>query len=166
MRILIGIDDTDNKISRGTGFRSRQLGKLIEENKIGFVGSITRHQLFFDSRIPYTSQNSSACLEVFSTEFLKLVKLSREFLIRNSAEGSDAGLAVSIFENINEQIENWGLRAKEEILTQKEAYQIANEKNIYLEGLTGDKDGIIGALAAIALRKTANDGRCIWLKGA
>lgn len=25
----IGLDDTDNKNSRGTGFKSRQLGKLI-----------------------------------------------------------------------------------------------------------------------------------------
>ncbi|MCD4745608.1 MAG: hypothetical protein K8R58_04860 [Bacteroidales bacterium] len=164
-RILIGIDDTDNKDSRGTGFRSRQLGKLIEKNNLGIVDGITRHQLFFDTRIPYTSQNSSACLDVFSEDLKNLTELAQNFLLRESADGSDAGLAISLFDKIDNEIINWGIRAKKEVLTQDEAIDIAKRKKIFLEGLTGNRDGIIGSLAAIGLRKSGNDGRFVWLRG-
>lgn len=165
IRVLVGIDDTDNKESRGTGFRSRQLGKLIEEENLGEVDGISRHQLFFDPRIPYTSQNSSACLDVRTSDIQKLTLLCRKFLIEDSAIGSDAGLAVKAYDKIDLEIEEWGRRAKREVLTQKEALDIAKRKEVYLEGLTGDKDGIIGSLAAIGLRKFGNDGRFIWLRG-
>ncbi len=72
MRLLIGIDDTDNKESRGTGYNSRQLASAIEANGLGRVHGITRHQLFIHPDIPYTSQNSSACLDV-DTESYKYV---------------------------------------------------------------------------------------------
>lgn len=164
-RILIGIDDTDNKDTRGTGFKSRQLGKLIEDNNLGTVQGITRHQLFFDPRIPYTSHNSSACLDVISDNLVDLTELSRDFLLRESADGSDAGLAISYFDKIDTEVINWGIRAKKEILTKEESMDISKRNNIFLEGLTGTKDGIIGSLAAIGLRKFGNDGRFIWLKG-
>ena len=64
MNYLIGIDDTDNKESRGTGFNSRQLVAAIEVENLGHVVGITRHQLFVHPEIPYTFQNSSACLDV------------------------------------------------------------------------------------------------------
>ena len=54
MRILLGIDDTDNLESRGTGYRARQLARSIEAENLGVLKGITRHQLFFDRRIPYT----------------------------------------------------------------------------------------------------------------
>jgi hypothetical protein len=165
MRVFVGVDDTDNKESRGTGYLSRRLGKLIEENQLGQVSCISRHQLFFDPRIPYTSQNSSACLDIECTNIRSLKTFCRSFLLAESADGSDCGLAISPEDNITDEIMNWGSRAKKEILTQKEARESALQANIYLEGLTGDKDGIIGALAACGLRKNGNDGRCIWLRG-
>jgi hypothetical protein len=36
---------------------------------------------------------------------------------------------------------------------------------VFLEGLCGTEDGIIGALSATGLRKSGNDGRFIWLAG-
>lgn len=165
MIVLIGIDDTDNKNSRGTGYRARQLGRIIEDKGLGVIESISRHQLFYDSRIPYTSKNSSACLKISNGKVKELIQISREFLLEVSAVGSDAGLAVAQENSINQAVVNWGKRAKKEVLTQKEAYEIAEESGICLKGLTGDKDGIIGSLAAIGLRKEGNDGRCIWLKG-
>jgi len=164
-RVLIGIDDTDNKESRGTGFRSRQLGHLIDNKKVGIVDGITRHQLFFDPRIPYTSQNSSACLEVLTNDIIALTDLAREFLIEDSADGSDVGLAVARYDYIPDIVINWGERAKREILTQDEANKMAASNNIVLEGLTGTKDGIIGSLAAVGLRRKGEDGRFISLKG-
>lgn len=62
-------------------------------------------------------------------------------------------------------VEEWGRRAKREILSKEEALKIAQENNIFLEGIMGSHAGVIGALAAVGLRKTGNDGRFIWLPG-
>lgn len=161
----IGIDDTDNQTSRGTGFRSRDMGHRIEENGLGKILGITRHQLFFDPRIPYTSHNSSACLVVEAKDRTQLTGFCRNYLLETAADGSDVGLCVALPDEISERVINWGYRAKKEVITQTEAKEIANQQGLYLIGLTGTHDGIIGALAAIGLRFHGNDGRFIWLKG-
>ncbi len=165
MKYLIGIDDTDNKDSRGTGYRARNMASLVEQEKLGLVLGITRHQLFVHDDIAYTSQNSSACLEIESDKPEDLRLFCRQFLLEDSAIGSDAGISFCEFINIPDEIIKWGNRAKCEVLKIEEAYSLSKKYNIYLEGLTGEKIGIIGALAAIGLRKEGNDGRFIWLAG-
>jgi hypothetical protein len=165
MKVLIGIDDTDNLESRGTGFRAREIGRLLVEEGLAKLSGITRHQLLFDRRIPYTSHNSSACLEVETSRMDEVRKFCAEYLEKESAVGSDAGLCVSEFDTVSEEIINWGQRAKKEIITQDEAREIAASSEVFLEGYTGDKGGIIGSLAAVGLRKQGNDGRFLWIKG-
>ena len=58
--IIVGIDDTDIEGTPGTN----QLARLIV-SRLGSIarGSvITRHQLFFDPRVPYTTGNGSASI--------------------------------------------------------------------------------------------------------
>lgn len=166
MRYLIGIDDTDNKDSRGTGYNSRQLAVFLEENGLAMVMGITRHQLFVHPDIPYTSQNSSACLDVEADDYDLLKVEVRSFMLKAGADGSDVGLCISGWSSITTEIINWGKHAKSKVLKLDNAKILAGEMNIYLEGLTGTHDGMIGALAAIGLRKSGNDGRFIWLSGA
>lgn len=164
LELLIGIDDTDNKETRGTGFRSRQMADLF--SKEGYqVLEILRHQLFVHKDIPYTSQNSSASLHILADDKEKVINLSRDFLNEIAADGSDVGLCVSTYENVNQEIIDWGRNAKKIVLKKKDALALAAKNSIFLEGLTGTHDGIIGSLAAIGLRKWGNDGRCIWLQG-
>jgi len=165
MRYLIGIDDTDNQFTRGTGFRTRDLTKLLHQHKLGNVYAISRHQLYVHPEIPYTSHNSSACLDIKTDNIEQLKAFSTDYLKRESAEGSDVGLCIAPYQAVTERIVNWGHRAKKEILYQEEAYSIAKEENIYLEGFLGTKGGIIGALAGVGLRKYGNDGRFFWLSG-
>jgi len=165
MRILVGIDDTDTKETRGTGFNAREIGKLVENEKIGIVEGIVRHQLFFDPRIPYTSANSSASIEVECSDPEKLKEICIEYLNRIAPIGSDVGLCIAEINSIPDEVIKWGDRAKVEVLTQKEGRDLAKRSSIYLEGLCGTEDGTIGALAAIGLRKGGSDGRFIWLKG-
>jgi len=60
--IYVGIDDTDIVGSPGTN----QLARVI----VGKLGSLAagaivcRHQLFFDPRVPYTSGNGSASIQL------------------------------------------------------------------------------------------------------
>ncbi|MCD6347081.1 MAG: hypothetical protein J7L96_06655 [Bacteroidales bacterium] len=165
MNVYIGVDDTDSKESRGTGFRSRQMGSELALVGHGKVLGITRHQLLVHPSIPYTSQNSSNCLEVETPDLSKLWDFCRRFMIREAIQGSDVGLCMVESKLIVAEVEKWGLRAKKEILSQDEAKSIAEQNDILLEGLTGTFDGIIGALAAIGLRNTGNDGRFIWQPG-
>jgi hypothetical protein len=165
MNILIAIDDTDNHQSRGTGFRARQLAETLGSYGLARVSGITRHQLLVDDRIPYTSHNSSACLAVEGDEIEKIIYICRTFLKSESAVGSDAGLCVAPEELINDEILQWGVRAKQEVLTLRDAAELAERSYVYLEGLTGTHGGIIGALAAVGLRKAGNDGRFLWIRG-
>ena len=165
MRILIGVDDTDNLESRGTGFRAREIGRILTEKGIGKLFGVTRHQLLFDRRIPYTSHNSSTCIDVESNRMGDLIEFCADYLIKESAEGSDAGLCIAPYDKVSEKIIQWGYRAKKEIITQEEAREIAASENIFLEGYTGTKGGIIGSLAGVGLRKHGNDGRFLWVKG-
>ena len=112
MRYLLGIDDTDNLESRGTGHRVRQLAGWLAENNLAEPLGITRHQLLVDPQIPYTSHNSSACLSVESENVDDLWEASREFLLRESALGSDAGLTLAEWDSINESAVSFGKRAK------------------------------------------------------
>jgi len=163
---LVGIDDTDNLDSRGTGHRARQLGDLLTAAGISTLG-ITRHQLLVDPRIPYTSHNSSACLDVACGLEREgdLVELCREFLLRESAPGSDAGLCVARWEQAGQNVLAFGQRAKIDVLVAGEAETLARASSIHLEGLTGTRIGVIGALAGVGLRAGGNDGRFLWLPG-
>lgn len=163
MKYLIGIDDTDNKDSRGTGYNSRQLAQAIEWEFLGNVTGITRHQLFVHPDIPYTSQNSSACLEVTSNRYDHLVDFCRTFMLYIAAEGSDVGVCIARKTKVSAEVKKWGIDAKSIVLKMDDAIRMAKRNDIYLEGLTGTKDGIIGALAAVGLRAGGNDGRFIWL---
>ncbi len=165
--ILVGIDDTDNLTSRGTGHRARQLGERLRTVGLATCAGITRHQLLVDPAIPYTSHNSSACLRLRlkGTDIAAVIELCRDFLRRESAPGSDAGLCVAPFEQITAQIQAFGRSAKEQVLTQATAREQAATAGLTLEGLTGDQGGVIGALAATALHAAGNDGRYLWLPG-
>jgi len=164
---LIGIDDTDNLESRGTGFRARELGEFMAANELATVTGITRHQLLVDPRIPYTSHNSSACLTATAdpARLDDLIAACRAYLERESAPGADAGLCVAPAGAPAGALREFGARAKREVLTRTEALALAEEAGVWLEGVTGTHDGLIGACAAAGLRAGGNDGRFLWLPG-
>lgn len=175
MRFLVGIDDTDNLESRGTGYRARQLAAALAHRGMAPRG-VTRHQLLVDPRIPYTSHNSSACIELEASDnrLGEVVAICREFLLEESAPGSDAGLCVAELQESGaagrafavphlEEIVDFGRRAKRTVVTAAEAERLAAARRLHLEGLTGTRIGVIGALAAVGLRAGADDGRFLWM---
>jgi hypothetical protein len=168
MRYLIGIDDTDNLESRGTGFRARQLSARLDEAGIARTRGITRHQLFVHPDIPYTSHNSSACLDVDLVDGGTVTALQvfcRDYLAAESAPGSDAGLCVAPYDRVADALVEFGRSAKCTLLTRELAARAAAQHGLHLEGVTGDHMGMIGALSAVGLRRGGHDGRFIWLKG-
>ncbi len=158
--IFVGIDDTDTLDSPGTNQVARALVARIA-NRFR-CRLIIRHQLLFDPRVPYTSKNSAATLlfEPGAQECHEpLIAELRNALQENSAPGSDPGLCVA--ERVPESVSRFGLRCQQEVVDQSEARQLSAACGIYLEGLAGTQDGVIGALAAIGLAATGNDGRVV-----
>ncbi len=167
MRILIGIDDTDNLETEGTGHRVRTLCQRLMEAGLAQGRGITRHQLLVSPEIPYTSHNSSACLdaETLPERLAELWTACRSFLLAESAPGSDAGLCLAAFDQAGPRVRAFGVRAKTEVLRQAEAQSLADAAGIRLEGLTGTGGGIIGALAGVGLHAAGEDGRFLWMPG-
>jgi hypothetical protein len=163
--ILIAIDDTDNLNSRGTGHCARVLAERLEERGLATVSGITRHQLLVHEDIPYTSHNSAACLSVEAESVDALRDFCGRYLLNASAKGSDAGLCIIEYGRVNEEIIDWGRKAKTRVLRLEDAVLLAKRNDVYLQGFTGTHGGMIGALAATGLRKAGNDGRFLMVKG-
>ncbi|MEN6462812.1 MAG: hypothetical protein ABFC94_15765, partial [Syntrophomonas sp.] len=53
----------------------------------------------------------------------------------------------------------FGYRAKEQVLSKAEAYDLAEELDIHLSEHGGTGDGVIGSLAGVGLRLSGCDGR-------
>ena len=162
MKILVCIDDTDTLETMGTGKLSQILVDAIQERHWGTCSAISRHQLFVHEDIPYTSHNSAMCFSMdFTGEIGELIQFGARFLETKSAIGSDPGLCVANLDNglhRNELID-FGLRAKQTVLSKKKAYDLAKTAGVHLSEHGGTGDGVIGALAGIGLRLSGNDGR-------
>ncbi|MGD9162297.1 MAG: hypothetical protein PVG39_28060 [Desulfobacteraceae bacterium] len=167
MKILIAIDDTDNLETPGTGHLASALSDLLEEKGLGKGSAVTRHQLYVHPEILYTSHNSSMCFEaeIDKINHDKVISFCQEFLIKESAPGSDPGLCIVDIDALDAEKETlieYGRKAKNTILNKQIAYDLAASLNILLSEHGGTGDGIIGALAGTGLRLSGNDGR---LKG-
>jgi hypothetical protein len=160
--IYIGVDDTDNKTSRGTGRLARAIaGALSEQYK---VWGVTRHQFLVDPRIPYTSHNSSATIHLQEDGTIDLAALADQverIMMADFQPGSDPGLCVA--KTVTREMIEFGKRAKVDVLSQVLAREIAARSGCVLRGLGGTQDGVIGALAGIGLAASGEDGRFILI---
>jgi len=163
--LLLGIDDTDNESSRGTGYQARRLGHTIQESGLGELRAVTRHQLLVDSRIDYTSRNSSACLvlEANKDYVPALIDLARSELIARCAPDSKVGISLAELSAVDDAIQEFGRAAKNKVLSIDAAQSPGHQREIHIEGIKGSGAGVIGALAAIGLHASGNDGRFVWL---
>ncbi|OGK11336.1 MAG: hypothetical protein A2W80_05000 [Candidatus Riflebacteria bacterium GWC2_50_8] len=164
--IYIGIDDTDNLESVGTGRVARGLGKRIEELGLGNSLGVSRHQLLVHPEIRYTSHNSSKGLAIESTAALAdFFEPCIEYMKSCWQEGSDPGLCICEQMQLSPEINEFGARAEKELLSKEEAYSMAQKHGIFLRELGGDGGGVIGALSAVGLRSTGNNGRLVEVRG-
>jgi hypothetical protein len=160
--IYVGIDDTDVVGSPGTNQLARRIVRRLGHVARGAV--VCRHQLFFDPRVPYTTQNGSASIQLPHGGDLSraaLIAVIRAEMCAFFVEGSDPGLAIAA--DSTDQIRAFAARAKREVVSQSEARTIAGRAGCYLEGLGGTNQGVIGALAAIALAAGGEDGRVVHM---
>jgi hypothetical protein len=164
LRILVCIDDTDSLESKGTGAHALDISQRILQRGWGYPKFISRHQLYVHEDIPYTSHNSAMCFEVDNVEGEDLAgikDLCMDYLERESADGSDPGLCIVELDKLTggEGLMQFGKKAKQAVLTKKEAYETAERLCVHLSEHGGTGGGVIGALAGAGLRLGGNDGR-------
>lgn len=162
--IIVGIDDTDTLDSPGTNQVARAIAADISHR--WRCVRIVRHQLLFDPRVPYTSKNSSASFlfkPVGSESIDDLAAEMRAELRKHFVPGSDPGLCVT--DHVPDDVVRFGLNCQNEVVGQSDALTLATNSGIHLEGLGGTHDGVIGALAAVGLAATGNDGRVVQIGG-
>ena len=166
MMIYVGIDDTDVLGGLGT----KRLARLIAADlpPTYRCALILRHQLLFDPRIPYTSKNSACCLLLHADGgpaevVADVAQRVRAGIVSRFQPGSDPGLCVAL--QVPEPLVQFGQRCQREVVGQSEARTLASACGLWLEGLGGTSDGVIGALAAIGLAATGNDGRVLQVNG-
>lgn len=167
MRVLIGIDDTDNPTTGGSAILARDLGAVLQETGLARVQSVTRHQLCPASTIHRTTSNAAACLlvHVLSDYYYDLCPACEKYVKAHSAPNANAGLCVVLWDIISDEVVDFGLKTKRRPVQLEEALRLAETQKIDLKAVTGSGNGMIGALAAVGLRKGSNDGRFVWLPG-
>lgn len=163
--IYVGIDDTDVIDSPGTNQLARAIATAVRDRWQCL--QIVRHQLLFDPRVPYTSHNGSASL-VFvpqsdtapeQASIADLTDHCRRVMRDWFVPGSDPGLCVT--QAVPQEVISYAWRCQHELMDQAEARSLAEAHGIHLEGLGGTEGGVIGALAAVGLAVTGDDGRII-----
>ena len=163
LKILIGIDDTDNLDSPGSGTAAEILARALQNNGLAECEGITRHQLFVHNDIPFTSHNSAMCIPATShaDRVEDIISFGQSFLQGSSAEGSDPGLCVVIDDSRldKDALITFGRNAKKTVLDKQSAYELAEALGVHLSEHGGTGGGVIGALAATGLRLFGNDGR-------
>jgi len=163
MEVLLAVDDTDNLETKGTGHLAEAIAREVERKGWGTRSYITRHQLFVHPDVPYTSHNSSMCFtaDIDGACLAALISHAAGFLEKESAQGSDPGLCVAIADRLDrtEELVEFGRRAKQAVVQKGEAYDLARRLGVHLSEHGGTGGGVIGALAAVGLRMSGNDGR-------
>lgn len=163
--IYIGIDDTDSLESRGTNKLAKSIAQQLAPRFA--CRMIVRHQLLMDERVPFTSHNGSASIVLeprdhatpTADDLQQLFDDLKAQMLADFIPGSDPGLCLTT--SVSDSIVAWGRLCQREIVTQAAARELASQCGVLLEGLGGTQGGVIGALAAIGLTHTGNDGRLI-----
>ncbi len=160
--IYVGIDDTDMPDTPGTTQLAKALVAQVADRLRCRL--ILRHQLFFDSRVPYTSKNGSASIQLEipagqSVGLPELIVELRTRMLEWYVPGSDPGLCVTT--TVPAEVTEFGRRCQRELVTRLDAEQLAERHSLHLEGLGGTCGGMIGALAAVGLAAGRLEGRVV-----
>lgn len=160
MTLFIGLDDTDTLESRGTGHLARQIAAALAGDYV--IAGVTRHQLLVDRRVPCTKNNSCATITLDTNGDLDaeaVLDRVMNLMLGDFQPGSDPGLCVA--HEVPQAVIDFGRRTQRQLVTQEEARALATDHGVALRGLGGDEDGVIGALAAVGLAATGDDGRYV-----
>lgn len=169
VRVVVSVDDTDDltKVTSTGAVADALMELAVSLGGVTGLG-VTRHQLPRLPGIAYTSHNSSMAFTVTlpsEAAYEQLLERAPGVVVEGSVPGSDPGLCVYALperdgEAVLQTLLEYGTLAKHEIVTKADAHRVAARiAGISLVELGGTGDGVIGALAGVALRLSGSDGR-------
>ncbi|MFH1469333.1 MAG: ABC transporter substrate-binding protein [Pseudomonadota bacterium] len=160
--ITVCLDDTDMPGTRGTNKLALAMVRALAPRYRCL--SVTKHPHLQHPDIPYTHRNNSCCILLERPPGLDLDALIAELeamMLADFIEGSDPGLCVAL--EVPPEVQDFGRRSREEVLTMAEAEALARGAGVYLRGLGGTSQGIIGALAGAGTMAAGEPGAYLQL---
>ncbi|MBQ4361935.1 MAG: hypothetical protein II787_03335 [Lachnospiraceae bacterium] len=174
-RIYVCVDDTDDlSVTTSTGAVAEMIARrLYREFDVMINLGITRHQLWLDDSVPYTSHNSSLCFDLDMEPgcAAQVNEIGWSVIDSMRAEGSEPGLCVlpvpmedgapaaGRINELRSSLLSYGLKVKSSYMTVEEALERSSHyPGMILTGGGQMNQGIVGALAGVALRLGGHDG--------
>ncbi len=156
---IIAVDDTDTPEEGGTGRLCRELAEVL--GSYARVRGVSRHQLAVLPGIPYTRKNSANAIHLThpAVSCEELVEHAARWVAEHCCPGSNPGLCVGCTDRLREVA--FGRAAQQRVVSEKEAWEVAQAAGVALQAVQGNGRGIVGALAAAALAASGNDGRFV-----
>lgn len=149
-RLVVGLDSTDSKFEGCTLYLAHNIALQLQKKFPQQIKYIYTQGALLNIRVQNKTQNNSTSTVIFAVKQGMLDDVIKEFYnlaIKYSISDS-AFMTVFRGLQIPEEIHQFALRAKKEILTIDEAKDLLEKYKIENYSLTGEA-GIIGALAAI-----------------
>ncbi|WP_423792771.1 methanogenesis marker protein 11 [Methanocaldococcus indicus] len=149
-KLVIGIDDTDNKEKGATWVLAHKIGLEIERLKLGYYLDHTIIQLY-----PGTPNKTQNCVSIalsFATLPENKDKIIDKVVDILKKESYSDKTAIAVYNGLfaSKSMKLFTLKAKREIVSLEEAKQIALRNNIKLIPIKGE-EGLVGAVAALGL---------------
>lgn len=162
----IGIDDTGEPEGQGTSELARSWSAAVESEGFGQSVGVTRHQLWESPKVPSTGKNRALAVVIETGHtVLDVEDHIVDFVRGNAARKANAAIAVLSRHSDMPHALAFGRRSQQELMKLADAERYGAESNVLLRGLGGNRNGMIGALAAAGLRAGGKDGLFIQLAG-
>ena len=148
-KVIIGIDDTDTKDEGATWTTAHNIGMELKNKGFEYIDHIIV-QLY--PKNPYKTQNCVGVAITFAVAEDKKENLIKNVikLLKRDTLSDKTSIAILEGLTIPDKLRNYSIEAKTRMIDVNEAEKLADELNIKLIEVTGQK-GKIGALAAIGL---------------
>ena len=151
--MVIGVDDTDTK--EGGATFALALGLLQYLGNLKGVIPISHRVVMLNPKLSdCTAGNSCSYIELaVLPENAEQIKEIAARFVEDESLSQNWGIAVKTGFIISKNLRNYGMQARNSVLTDESAKKTAADEDIFIKG----KRGIIGALAAVSFRGLEND---------
>lgn len=163
MKIVVAIDDIRQLDGAKGGETASFLTRTIEEKGWGKCSIPSRHRLYPH---PDTGCKKHNTVRSFSADidgqfFEAFLEFARSSTKTVASPESNTGLVVAVPEQMvnTDELVDYAYRVKEQLVGKADALAFAGKPGIHLCEISGNGQGVIGALAGAGLRITGNDGQ-------
>ena len=153
-KVVIGVDDTDTRDGGATWSLVNEIAYRLERDGLGIYLLHTITQLYLEN--PYKTTNCVSISVTFATRDVETLVDEFATMLEERTLSEETAMAVSTSIEIGEEVRKYGMRAKRELLDVKDAREVAEQNQVELIAVTGER-GIIGALAAIAFSDSPDE---------